>query len=738
MDMFTGVQNRAVATMAAVAAAVKNPTDAFDTFNETYSTTLEGLQTGNTRTNIYSDSIARSRDRVDELNGKLAGMNTEVATAETGFDNAGRSLSDYAIEVDKNAVAANELAAETEAAKTKALELLGAISNETEALYMSNLEIDIRNNLQKAGVDSTSELGEQIITATTQLHNEAAAISAASEAAKQLEINNNAAQKAIEEEAKRVAEEAAKAYEEMKTKISGFFMDLFENGKDAFDNLGKTFKNMILQMLADWAASKIADIITGTFSGIGTSISGMFSGIFSSISGGIASLASSAASVVGSLVTGGATTAATTAATSIAAGTSTMAANAAAAAASTAAAGSAASSIAAGTATMSSSAAAAAGGSAAAGGGAAAAGSSGFANALATAGPYAAAVIAAYLAAKALDSGGTPTSTAGLTMAKTGGMSDANIFAMDSFESGFSPLGFKQNATNAQAEAAVAPLRELDAALTAITKESGYAVNLSGHTFNGLGVEGSGPGTVLGMFVEEGKAKGDSIESQMDRYATEWIQAVGARNNVDSSAINDIIGDGSAAGIISRANAVLTAATLARDDLTLQQKVEKTGMDLTDLLAMNTDSEINNSVVEANSNTITSAAVDAIDTLTTGINTLTVSRSNDGITLTGSSNTINAQSSSTMGPEQYPVMGPIPGHRDGLNMVPYDGYVAELHAGERVQTAEQARASDNVADEMSGLRQSIEDVMIAVARNTQKLYRLNDRWDKNGLPPVRA
>jgi hypothetical protein len=77
-------------------------------------------------------------------------------------------------------------------------------------------------------------------------------------------------------------------------------------------------------------------------------------------------------------------------------------------------------------------------------------------------------------------------------------------------------------------------------------------------------------------------------------------------------------------------------------------------------------------------------------------------------------------------------------HQNGLDMVPYDGYVAELHAGERVQTAEQARASDSVADEMSGLRQSIEDVMIAVARNTSKLYRLNDRWDKNGLPPVRA
>jgi hypothetical protein len=396
----------------------------------------------------------------------------------------------------------------------------------------------------------------------------------------------------------------------------------------------------------------------------------MFSGIFSSISGGIASLASSAASVVGSLVTGGGGAAATRAA--ITAGTSSMAANAAIGAAATgtaAAAGSAAAAqaaIAAGTSTMAASAAAAAGSTAAAGGtaaaGSAAAGSSAFTNALATAGPYAAAVVAAYLAAKALDSGGTPTSTAGLTMAKTGGMSDANIFSMPSFESGFAPLGFKQNATNEQAMAAVAPLRELDAALTAITEEVGLGVDLSGHTFSGLGVEGSGSGTVLGMFVEEGKAKGESIESQMDQYATEWIKAVGTRNGVDEAVIRDVIGDGSAPGIVARAQAVLDAKSMG-----VMGPTTPAGMG-------------------------------------------------------GSGTTLTIDGS----------------HQNGLDMVPYDGYVAELHAGERVQTAEQARASDSVADEMSGLRQSIEDVMIAVARNTSKLYRLNDRWDKNGLPPVRA
>ena len=33
----------------------------------------------------------------------------------------------------------------------------------------------------------------------------------------------------------------------------------------------------------------------------------------------------------------------------------------------------------------------------------------------------------------------------------------------------------------------------------------------------------------------------------------------------------------------------------------------------------------------------------------------------------------------------------IPSHADGLDYVPYDGYIAKLHRGERVQTAAEAR-----------------------------------------------
>ena len=148
--------------------------------------------------------------------------------------------------------------------------------------------------------------------------------------------------------------------------------------------------------------------------------------------------------------------------------------------------------------------------------------------------PITLAILGTALVAKMLDKGGTPTSTVGMTMAKTAGMSDGNIFQTSPFSSGFSPLGFKQNGTNAEAEQAMQPFRDLDMTLTEVAKSLGYNVNLAGHTFNGYGVEGTGAGTVLGSFVEEGKVKGTPIEQQMDRYAAEWIQAVGARNSVSS------------------------------------------------------------------------------------------------------------------------------------------------------------------------------------------------------------
>jgi hypothetical protein len=86
----------------------------------------------------------------------------------------------------------------------------------------------------------------------------------------------------------------------------------------------------------------------------------------------------------------------------------------------------------------------------------------------------------------------------------------------------------------------------------------------------------------------------------------------------------------------------------------------------------------------------------------------------------------------------YDLLGDIPGLRKGMYNVPHDGFIAELHAGERVMTAAEADSADKMAMDMASLRGSMEEIMIAIARNTAKSYRLYDRWDKNGLPPERA
>jgi hypothetical protein len=69
-------------------------------------------------------------------------------------------------------------------------------------------------------------------------------------------------------------------------------------------------------------------------------------------------------------------------------------------------------------------------------------------------------------------------------------------------------------------------------------------------------------------------------------------------------------------------------------------------------------------------------------------------------------------------------------HYAGLNYVPFDGYRAELHQGERVLTSEQAGAMDS----MSG---KIESLTMQVALYSKRMSQIIDSWDVRGLPPTR-
>lgn len=76
-------------------------------------------------------------------------------------------------------------------------------------------------------------------------------------------------------------------------------------------------------------------------------------------------------------------------------------------------------------------------------------------------------------------------------------------------------------------------------------------------------------------------------------------------------------------------------------------------------------------------------------------------------------------------------------HESGLDYVPFDGYVAQLHKGERVQTASQASSSDDVANEIRQLRQEIQAQNLAIIKNTRDTAQILTRWNGDGQPEVR-
>lgn len=80
---------------------------------------------------------------------------------------------------------------------------------------------------------------------------------------------------------------------------------------------------------------------------------------------------------------------------------------------------------------------------------------------------------------------------------------------------------------------------------------------------------------------------------------------------------------------------------------------------------------------------------------------------------------------------------PVGSHAMGLDEVPYDGYVAQLHKGERVQTASAAKSSDATAAEVRSLRSEIKAMLVPMVDNGNRVRRRIEQWDGEGLPETR-
>ena len=77
-------------------------------------------------------------------------------------------------------------------------------------------------------------------------------------------------------------------------------------------------------------------------------------------------------------------------------------------------------------------------------------------------------------------------------------------------------------------------------------------------------------------------------------------------------------------------------------------------------------------------------------------------------------------------------------HADGLDRVPFDNYVANLHAGERVLTAKQAKEADTTAEEIRQMRADMNAALLSIAQNTGKTAKTMSKFDGDGMPATRT
>ena len=70
-------------------------------------------------------------------------------------------------------------------------------------------------------------------------------------------------------------------------------------------------------------------------------------------------------------------------------------------------------------------------------------------------------------------------------------------------------------------------------------------------------------------------------------------------------------------------------------------------------------------------------------------------------------------------------------HATGLDYVPFDGYIAELHKGERVQTASEVM-KDNIISQLATELKSLREITLKTASETTRTSKLLDRLSPDG------
>ena len=572
------------------------------------------------------------------------------------------------------------------------------------------------------------------------------------------------------------------AVENTQTAFATLIKDTISSGKLDFKSFFSSVKEGWKTMVAEFAAKKIMDVIFGQggLSGFLSSLSGGFGSIISAITNGAKSMF---ASITGSAVSSAAgSTAGSVAATSAGgvAGGATLGGMVAAGGQFVAGLTGSATGIAAGT-VGPPTAAALAGSGVTAGLQAAGAKAVAFLT-----NPATIAIAAALLAAKLLDKSGTMSANAGMLTQNLAAVEADRKFAIAAFASGAQFTGFKRREDQSTAQSVVDSFSTLDSALTQASISAGVTPNINAGSFTGTDETGKKIGAFFGSASEDGKGKSQSLQSQLDAYASQFIQIVGSANGIDQATINAVIGGGTAAGILQRTQALAIpapamASAAATESISISSAsastapIMLTASEFSDAISnsvplnttlsgpMQSTGPSQSSLVPVGQSSLVpigagdplfdhlvnaSAARLANFPSLSSFGTILGIRSDEEIKQIAKGIDLGAFTVGEVA-DQFSLLPSVVqqafdqmkidgSFASGINRIPFDGFRAELHEGERVQSVADVKRADLMASEMNSLRGNLNDLMLVVAKAVSKTARIESRWDINGLPPTRT
>jgi len=400
------------------------------------------------------------------------------------------------------------------------VDLLGSLKQEIDDLGKTERELfslaitrKMEEGATRGEILAVEELAEALFDEREEIK---ATLQAKREAADAHEDNEEAKAKAtarFAEDVKReneiAAREAREEWRLTRDKFADFFLDMEENGGNAFDNLAKSFEKSVKRMVAQWLGSGLMKIFgmggggqneSGGFSLFGGQDGGEGGGFADTISNvAINKFASTALKSVATsaFISATTATAAEAAAVVVVESIPTYIAATEAAVTVTAATEAAATE------------AAVTGGTGAAG----------------LLGPLAIGA-GALIAGKLIhdytsNPDGYTRSNSGFLIGDTSGLDQRRLFEQEDFASGLKVKGFNRRSTEQESTKVVGAFRGIDSAFTELLKLAGGEIDLSKGGINGVNEDGQlgTSGTFLGV-----GGKTENFEAQLDYFATQLAE----------------------------------------------------------------------------------------------------------------------------------------------------------------------------------------------------------------------